>query len=52
MRTDMDYADMVNPHVRAEAEAENRGWWKGFRDAAFSLLVGFTLGIALINVLS
>lgn len=34
-----DYADMVNPYVRAEQEAHERGFWEGCLSGIFYTLV-------------
>ena len=47
-RTDWDYADMVNPHVRAEQEAESRGYRSGIRDTIF---VGALIIIVVVGLL-
>lgn len=36
--TSRDYADMVNPHVRAEQEAHKRGYQRGLFHAAIYVI--------------
>lgn len=43
MSTNRDYADMVNPHVRAEQEAHAKGYWQGMREAAMAVAAGVLL---------
>ena len=47
MTTDHDYSSMVDPFVRAEQEAEARGYWRGIRQALYAIGVGLVLGAIL-----
>lgn len=49
MTTDRDYADMVNPYVRAEQEAHARGYREGLASGIFYALVAIAgLGMLLV----
>ena len=50
MQTDRDYADMVNPYVRAEEEAEQRGFRKGVLMAVWWLLCICVAGLLLVSL--
>lgn len=43
MTTDRDYADMVNPYVRAEEEAHQRGYREGVAAGAFYATLIFVM---------
>jgi len=44
--TSRDYADMVNPYVRAEQDAERRGYKRGLVHAAsFAILLCFLAAV-------
>jgi len=45
--TDQDYSDMVNPYLKAEEEAEARGYWRGIRQALYAVCAGLVLGVIL-----
>ena len=47
--TDRDYADMINPHVRAEEEAHGRGYREGVAAGIFYAVVALvTAGMLLV----
>ncbi len=45
--TERDYSDLVNPYVRAEAEAERRGFWHGVASAIWAILIACIIAGAL-----
>lgn len=47
-RTQQDYADMVNPYVRAEEEAEERGFRRGIGAGVFGTILVLAFAAALI----
>lgn len=48
--SDRDYSDMVNPYVRAEQEAEQRGFRKGLLTALWWLCIAVICGMLLVSM--